>query len=380
MNETGDPSEATATSETPAAPPPAISPEELAPVLRKHVDPGAPVPLRMMAAKLLVPASPSDAACLLYLLSFDPDPAVRTQAVKTAGAMPDRIAVSALRDESVPGPVLAWFADQLIGNDGLCEVLVLNPSTPDEALVQVVRRSSERIAELVSQNQLRILRCEPLLRALLMESRASRAVIDGSADFAIRSGVWMDDVPALLEAHRRIHGDRPPEPPEETAEAVLRDFAPELADDVAPGEVSEERRLTLTQRIMRMSVSEKIKLATLGNKEARTLLLRDTNKLVCVAAIQSPRITDSEVMAMAGSRTVHEEVIRVITRNREWIKSYQVKLNLVRNPKTPLPTALKFLQHIRATELRDLQKNKNVPIAIQTGARAMLIKMKPSGK
>lgn len=355
---------------------PAITAEELAPVLRKHVDPKAPLPLRMMAAKLLVPSSPSDAACLLYLLAFDVDPTVRAQALKTASTMQDRMAVTALRDESVPPVVLSWFADHVIGNEALCEVLALNPSTPDEALVLVVRRSSTRIAELVSQNQLRILRCEALLRALLMESRASRAVIDGTADFAIRSGVWLEDVPALQEAHRRIHGDRPPEPPEETAEAVLRDFG-ELAEEAPAAEFSEERRLTLTQRIMRMSVSEKIKLATLGNKEARGLLLRDTNKLVCVAAIQSPRVTDAEVLAMAGSRMVHEEVIRVIARNREWLKNYQVKLNLVRNPKTPLPTALRFLQHIRVSDLRDLQKNKNVPIAIQTGARGMLMKMKP---
>lgn len=347
---------------------PSISPERLSPALRKHVDPAVPLPLRGMGAKLLVPASPHDAVCLLYLLSFDPDEGIRSQAIETAASLPDQIASTALRDEGVPGPVLGWLAQRLEGKEVFLEMLALNPSTPDEALASVAQGCSARVAELIAQNQLRLLRHEPLLRALLFSSSVSRSILDGIADFAIRSGVFFDDVPALVEAHRRIHGDVPHTVPEHTAISVLEEFQGELAIE-REQEIEEEKRLTVTQRILGMTVSEKIKLATLGNKEARTILLRDTNKLVAVAAAQSPRMTEGEIVALSQSRTVHEDVLRVIYSNREWLKLYQVKLNLVRNPKTPLPTAMRFLTHIRANDLKDLQKNRNVPIGIQTGAR-----------
>jgi len=354
-------------SDTPA---PAILPDVLTPALRKHVDPAAPLPLRNMGARLLVPASPHDAVCLLYLLSFDPDEGVREQARKSAEGLPDKIASTALRDDGAPPAVLGWLAAHLGANETFLEMLALNPATPDEALVEVLRKAPARIAELVAQNQLRLLRCEDLLRALLCASQAPRSVIDSAADFAIRSGIYLADVPALVEAHARIHGDVPHRPPEHTARSVLQEFPEELARERSDEEeIAEEKRVTLTQRILDMTVAEKIKLATLGNKEARTILLRDTNKLVAVAAVQSPRITESEIVSLSNSRTVHEDVLRVIYTNREWLKLYQVKLNLVRNPKTPLPTALRFLPHVRPNDLRDIAKNKNVPHAIQTGAR-----------
>jgi len=354
-----------------------ISPDVLTPALRKHVDPNAPLPLRSMGARLLVPASPHDAVHLLYFLSRDEDDSVSTQAAQTAASLPDRIASSALRDTAVAQPVLGWLVGLVAGNDAYLEMLVLNSATPDEALATVASSCSGKVAELIAQNQLRLLRCEELLRALLVNESLARSVRDTTADFAVRSGVFFDDVPALVDAHRRIHGDVPHVAPVETAAKVLDEFAEELAHERDDGEeLGEEQRLTLTQRLLQMTVSEKIKLATLGNKEARTILLRDTNRLVCTAAAQSPRITESEIVALSNSRTVHEDVLRVIYTNREWLKLYQVKLNLVKNPKTPLPTALRFLTHVRPNDLKDLQKNRNVPHAIQTGARNLLLKQK----
>jgi hypothetical protein len=69
-------------------------------------------------------------------------------------------------------------------------------------------------------------------------------------------------------------------------------------------------------------------------------------------------------------------VLRSIYGNREWLKLYQVKLNLVKNPKTPLPTALRFLPHLRPSDLKDLQGNKNVPSAVQSAARGLAMRAK----
>jgi len=123
-----------------------------------------------------------------------------------------------------------------------------------------------------------------------------------------------------------------------------------------------------------MSIAEKIKLATKGNKEARSYLLRDTNKLVSVAVIRSPKITDGEILAVANNRAAQDDVLRVVYSNREWLKMYPVKLALTKNPKVPLPKALQFLAQLRESEVKDLTKNKNVPSGVQLMARKMIDK------
>src|SRR5882762_2752409 len=78
---------------------------------QKHVDPKAPVPLRMMGAKALVPMGPREMATALFMLTFDADAAVRDTAAKSAAALPDRILSVALRDETMDAPVLDYYAD-----------------------------------------------------------------------------------------------------------------------------------------------------------------------------------------------------------------------------------------------------------------------------
>jgi hypothetical protein len=351
-----------------------ISAEFLPVNLRKHVDPAAPLPLRMMGAKSLVPLAPSDMVGALYILTFDPDPGVRETAVKTAAGLPDRILGGALRDEGIAPQVLAWLLSQLKGKEAYAEMLILNASTPDEAVAQVARECSQRIAEIIGQNQLRLLRHEDIVRGLCANLNASGALLDSVCDFAVRSGVILPDVPQMQAARVRVFGPEvaalPPDPGP-TAEEVIREL--EVADEDAPP-LEEGKKQNLTQRIMKMSISEKIKLATLGNKEARGQLMRDSNKLVAVAVIRSPRITDGEVLLAAANRAVNEEVLRIIYGNREWTKKYPVKLALVKNPKTPLSVSMKFLNTLRESEVKDLSRDKNVPSGIQQLAKKAMEK------
>ena len=85
-----------------------------------------------------------------------------------------------------------------------------------------------------------------------------------------------------------------------------------------------------------MSVFQKIKLGRLGNKEARGLLVRDRNKVVALATITSPKVTDNEVVGFSQSRNVSDEVLRVIAQNRHWTRNYKVKMALATNPRCPL--------------------------------------------
>src|SRR5215475_378680 len=347
---------------------------ELSAVVKKHVDPASPIPLRMMAAKALVPLPPPDMITALFLLTGDPDEKIRATAEDSASKLPDRILSSALRDEEVGPEVLAWFLDRLGKQDVYAEMLILNQSTPDDAVARAAGYCGMRTAEIISQNQLRLLRHEDVVRQLCANPACSAALIDGVCDFCVRSGLGLTDVPQMQAARVRIFGPQAEVTPPDlgpTADEVIQEY--HLSDENAPP-LEEGKRLTLAQRIMKMSIAEKIKLATKGNKEARSYLLRDSNKLVAVAVIRSPKITDGEVLAVANNRAALDDVLRVVYNNREWLKDYRVKVALTKNPKVPLPVAMKFLAQLRESEVKDLARNKNVSSGVQLLARKMLDK------
>jgi hypothetical protein len=359
--------------------------------LQKHADGKAPPPLRMMGAKGLVPAvAPVDLVTLLFMLSFDDDAAVAGTAGKTAEGLPDKIWSVALRSEGLKGPVLDWLADRFAGKDGAIELVLLNGATPDETVARLAAGVSQRIADVVRQNELRLLRHDEIIRALCQNPNALASTLDGACDFCVRNGLTLLDVPRLVEAHKRVHGVDPTvkaEEPVETAAALMQDYEEELAREKPEGDPTrpetaeeEKKKLTITQRVMKMSVSEKIKLATLGNKEARTLLLRDANKLVCMAAATSPRITDGEILSLANSRTANAEVLRYIYSNREFTRTYAIKISLVKNPKVPLPTALKMMQTLQEKDLKELARDRNVPQTVQSQAKAFLMKKEQAAK
>jgi hypothetical protein len=343
--------------------------------MRKHVDLKAPVPLRMMAAKGLVPLSPPDMIGALFMLAYDPEENVRDTAVKTAAELPDRVLAPALREERVKPQVLGWFLDLHWQKDAYAEMLILNAGTPDDAIARIASHCNARTAEIISNNQLRLLREDNIIRALAQNPVTEGALIDGVCDFAVRSGLLMQDVPQMKAARVRLFGpeaaEKPPPDPGPSADDVIQEF--NLGEEgTAP--LEEGKRLTMSQRIMKMNISEKIKLATKGNKEARSILIRDSNKLVSVAVIRSPRITDGEVMMQANNKTAQDEVLRIICGDREWTKMYPIKLALVKNPKVPQALAMRFLNTLHESDVKNLAKDRNVPHAVQQLARKMVAK------
>ena len=89
-----------------------------------------------------------------------------------------------------------------------------------------------------------------------------------------------------------------------------------------------------------------------GDREARGILIRDSNKVVCSAVVKNPRITEREIENIAAMRTVAGEVLRIISMNRAWVRSYIIIHNLAKNPRTPIPTAINILPRIRTKTYR----------------------------
>ncbi len=165
-----------------------------------------------------------------------------------------------------------------------------------------------------------------------------------------------------------------PETPEEHAANFKRVMEYER---IEMGEVPAER-VSLIRRIMFMNARDRMKLAMKGDREARSILIRDSNRVVATAVIQNPRVTDQEVENIAAMRTVADEVLRLIALNRNWARSYPIIHNLVRNPRTPLPTVISTLPRIRTKDLKNLSQNRNVSEAARR--QAMRLSQARSGE
>ncbi len=149
-----------------------------------------------------------------------------------------------------------------------------------------------------------------------------------------------------------------------------------VSESASEQEVEQKRVLIVSQ----LRVPEKIRLALKGNREARTLLLKDSNREVVMSVLKSPKLTDDEVEAIAQSKAVSEEVLRVVARNPSWTRRYSVVESLVNNPKTPLAVSLGFLKNLRGNGLDQVAKNKGVPSPLRTTAMKMLQTKRSAGK
>ena len=119
---------------------------------------------------------------------------------------------------------------------------------------------------------------------------------------------------------------------------------------------------------MFMTVKDRVKLAMKGDREARGILIRDSNKVVATGVIHNPRITDHEIENISSMRQVADEVLRIIGNNRQWARSYPIIHNLVRNPRTPMATAVQILPRIRTKDLKSISLNRNVSQAVRQQA------------
>jgi len=152
--------------------------------------------------------------------------------------------------------------------------------------------------------------------------------------------------------------------------------APGTRADVKGKETGGKKKLNVQQVLQAMTIPQKIKLAVSGAKDARSLLIRESSKMVSLAVLENPRITIGEVEFFSKSTNLSEDVMRKIGSNSEWSKRYAVASNLVSNPKTPVGISLGFVNKLTDHDLSMLEKSRNVPAAVRTAARGYLAKKK----
>jgi hypothetical protein len=155
-----------------------------------------------------------------------------------------------------------------------------------------------------------------------------------------------------------------------------------LSDMLSPGVKAAENipatlktkppKQNLLQKVQSLTVGERLQLAMKGGREIRGILVKDTNKEVMLSVLQNQKITESEVELIARSRSVPEEALRTISKNREWLRNYSISFALVTNPKTPPGIAVALISSLKLKDLVLLEMNKNVPELVRSASKRLV--------
>ena len=384
------------------------------PVVQAIIGGTAPRPARLAAARGMLPLPQNDRLELLISLRESDDEELAVAASETLEAeLPEDLLVVAKGEDS-PVTVLSYLATRKEASKEIQEAIVLNSQTPDEALAKLASTTTEgSLLELVAINQQRLVRFPALIEAVLSnpartpeaerraketkveffeKERGARQIADelrargqtAAAEFFEEADLTTDSGGLTLEdawiiaQHIEVSDADiddswlPAERYEELEAETEAERAANLqrvieSERLEAGEVSTER-VSLIRRIMLMNTRDRMKLAIKGDREARGILIRDSNKIVSSAVINNPRITEHEIENIAAMRTVSDDVLRLIALNRAWARQYPIIHNLARNPRTPIPTAMNILPRIRTKDLQVLSQSRNVSEAVRRQA------------
>jgi hypothetical protein len=360
-----------------------LAKEDLPESIRRFADPNAPTPAKMMAAKGLVPVKGAALVTVLCQLSADDDDVVGRAATESLAGLPDAVLLPACEADDLHTAVIDALADTFRTKDPVLERLIQNPNTANSTLARIARVCSERMSELIAVNQQRLIGAPLIVEALYKNKHTRMSTADRLIELCARHGVELHGIPSFHAHVEAIQGQLIPEPTDEPLPSdlafseVLAEELDEAAISVDPVDGNEELKdkfKPLSFRIRDMSLSDKLRLAMVGDAAARSLLVRDPNKMVSNAAITSPTMTAAEAAAIAHSKEISISILRAIGQRKEWIRTYGIKRALVFNPKTPVGLSLKFISHMRPGDLKLLTKGRGVAGPVRAAAKQRLDK------
>ena len=390
------------------------------PIVQAVVAGTAPQAAKLVAARGLLPLAQDELFEVLVVLRGDAGSEIARAAEETLGAQEPEALLGVASSVGASPTVLDYLARRTsgIGRD-VHEAVALNVATPDEAIAALAGATTDgALLELLTVNQQRLIRAPQILEAVLAnpartieaerragevkreffeKERGAQQIVEemrargmaAAAEFVATaesigtdSGLTLDDA-WLLAQHVEVEDadiDDSWLPLEHLAEfyaeseeqraASVEQMLAAAGDEL--GDAATER-VALIRRVMLMSVRDRVRLGLKGDREVRAILIRDSNKTVAISVIHNPRITEQEVEAVAAMRTVDSEVLRMISINRAWTRTYPVILNLARNPRAPLPVAISLLPRIHTKDLQSIGQNRNISDAVRRQAQRLVV-------
>jgi hypothetical protein len=340
------------------------------PLVQRILDGNAEETVRLSAARGALPLPLPDLLVLQVGLQRDPSEEIARTAADSLEKVPLASVVPLLKEPGCDPALLEHFAlsGRIVGDD--LAPIIAHPALPDTTLESLAAGASTEVLNLIVTNEVRIIGNPKLIDLLRanpsLSSDNRRRLIELARDFvgkeAVTSGGTRadEDDAAAEDALSELTLAAIAE-----AEAVGVDTsAPMSAEDLEHYD-EETRRTPLFQRIMKLNVGQRMQLAMKANREARSILVRDTAKMVALQVMKSPKLSENEVTSYAAMRNVHDEILRAIASHGDWTKSYTVIHNLVRNPKTPPGISIRFLARLGTRDLKILVADKNLPEVVR---------------
>lgn len=268
------------------------------------------------------------------MLALDTEEGVAQRAASALLSVPSDYFLAALERADAAAALFHYCAENLAATPGIADALARNGSCPAALVEKVAGQLTAAGIQALLDNLERLTSSPALVIALASSTAAS--------------------------------------PEQRNQIAELQKGALDAKDlEEAAASVDVEKRKTLIQRLSKMNVVQRVQLGLLGGREERIALIRDPNKVVQRAVLQSARLTESEVEAFAAMTVLSGEVLRSISINRLWMKNYSIVRNLTSNSKTPLDISLHLLPRLTVRDLKILATNKNVPETLRSMAAKM---------
>ncbi len=340
-----------------------------------------PRQVRLFAAQGLLPVSREELFRLQLVLSADPDPELAATAVESLAEVSAEVLIDWIRNQVIEPLELDLLA-RVRGEQGIWIAIAQHRGLGDETFRMLASHGDETVQDVIITNQARILNCLEVLEDLKTNPQVSQIVLRRVREFeeefiekvaADLTQEFEDDgeesgvsIQGGLEALRAIGAHIPKE-----AEMPVPQDADHGIEDKVPA-----ANKSALGKLLNLKVRDKIVVAMRGTREERSILINSRNRLVMRAVLASPKLTDGEVERFAGSKSVSEEVVRVISGNNKWLRHYPVLLAVVQNPKAPIQKAIRLMSNLSFRDLNRLSMDRNVNPIIRRQAKNRVEKMR----
>ena len=290
------------------------------------------------------PVPEPDRLRILVALASDPSEEIRRAAEDTLAHLNDEDCAEGLADSSLEEAVARYFLDISRLRPTLLPILLSNPASPTDAIVGLAAKAGPKVISLLLDN------LDLLKTSALIALKDNPAYLDWQKEPPTEGVVLEVDLLEMLIAE---------------AEAEDARLAKEGPVAVPEGEEVAQKQEGVTGKLAKMSVAQKVKLALLGNREERAMLIRDGSRVISRAVLSSPKLTETEVEGFAAMKNVDQDVLRTISMNRKFMKNYSTMKNLVSNPRLPIDLGLTLLPRLIQNDLLMLGKNREVSETIR---------------
>ena len=320
---------------------------------------------KLAAASGSLDMPPESALELLVALTEEEDAEIRRQAHGTLASWTVEQLNPLLKRRAASPDTLRYFLNQNTLRSELLPTVLANRSTPQDAIADLAAVAGMGTIKIMLDNIDR-LRTNALVA---LKNNSSYLTLYANRQTGVEDGFVFEPnllemliIEARLEDEREGHVGLTDEEIEEHDKAI--------AEAAATGN-EEKKQGSIYAKIAKMSVSQKVQAALKGGREERAMLIRDSSKVVSRAVLGSPKLTDSEVENFSNAKNLSDEVLRMISQNRKFMKSYSVMKNLANNPRCPIDVGLPLLNRLIITDLRLVAANKNVSETLRKMADKM---------